>query len=218
MRIWVGGCVTRAFRGFEVRHRSDLFLSFARGCGDSTPAVGPANLRLANGAQCPYQQAMILRAFSAVLAVILLAGCPMSDKRQGKAKGKGKDPYHTDTPPIPTKDESGDVAFQAFVGRLRIAVRKRDLAVLAPMMAEDFGYRWDDPPEGETPFLFWDRNNLWGELASLLKENWVPYDGFMVVPPQFAVSPDFRGYRAGLKMVNGSWKFAYFVPPPPTDQ
>ena len=168
-----------------------------------------SNLRLANGAACPYLQAMILRAFSAVLAVILLAGCPMSDKKP--AKGRGKNPNYTEKPPIPTKDESGDMAFQAFAGRLRTAVRKHDLAELTPMMAEDFGYRWDKPPEGDTPFLFWDKNNLWGELGSLLKENWVPYDGFMVVPPQFAVSPDFRGYRAGLKMVNGSWKFVYFV-------
>lgn len=161
---------------------------------------------------------MILRTISAVLTVMLITGCPMSDKKPSKGKGKGKDPYHTDKPPVPTTDESGDVAFQAFAGRLRTAVGKRDLAELVPMMAADFGYRWDAAPEGETPFAYWDRNNLWGELASLLKENWVPYDGFMVVPPQFAVSPEFGGYRAGLKMVNGSWKFAYFVPPPPYAQ
>ena len=159
---------------------------------------------------------MILRAFSSLLVVALFAGCPMSDKKPNK--GKGKDRPQTDKPRIPTRDESGDVAFQSFTGRLHTAVQKRDLPMLTSMMAPDFGYRWDNPPEGETAFIFWDKNNLWGELASLLKEHWVPYDGFMVVPPQFALSPDFRGYRAGLKMINGSWKLSYFVPPPPDGQ
>ena len=156
---------------------------------------------------------MILRSLSIFIAVMLCAGCPMSDKKPNKGKGKGAN--QTEQPPVPTKDESGDVAFQAFVGRLRMAVQTRDVPVLASMMAKDFGYRWDAPPAGETPFAYWDANNLWGELAGLMKENWVPYDGFMVVPPQLATSPDFRGYRAGLKMENGSWRFAYFVPPPP---
>ena len=159
---------------------------------------------------------MILRALSALLIVTLFAGCPMSDKKP--IKGKGKNSQQKDKPPIPTKDESADVAFQAFAGRLRVAVQTRDIPMLSSMMAPDFGYRWDTAPEGETPFSFWDQNNLWGELASLLKERWVPYDGFMVVPPQFAMSPDYRGYRAGLKMFNGSWKLAYFVPPPPAEQ
>jgi hypothetical protein len=33
----------------------------------------------------------------------------------------------------------------------------------------------------------------------------------MVVPPQFAIDPNYHGYRAGLMSVDGSWKFAYFV-------
>jgi hypothetical protein len=48
-------------------------------------------------------------------------------------------------------------------------------------------------------------------------EKWVPYDGFMVVPAQLATDPQYGGYRAGVQMVNGSWRFMYFVPPPPEE-
>jgi len=35
---------------------------------------------------------------------------------------------------------------------------------------------------------------------------------YMVAPPQFAdASLNYEGYRAGIRRVNGSWKFAYFV-------
>ena len=159
---------------------------------------------------------MILRVISSILVLMVCAGCPFSDKKP--IKGKGRGPNETTKPPVPTKDESGDVAFQAFVGRLRLAVQARDVPALSSVMAQDFGYRWDPAPQGDTPFAYWDSKNLWGELAALMKENWVPHDGFMVVPPQFATSPDFRGYRAGLKMENGSWRFAYFVPPPPSTE
>ena len=112
------------------------------------------------------------------------------------------------------KDQNGDTSFQAFLGRLRKAVETKDRVVLASMMAPDFGYRWDRGPEGETPFAYWDRNKLWGTLAALMRENWGPHEGFMVVQPQFAQSDSYPGYRAGLTMVNGSWRFAYFVGAP----
>jgi hypothetical protein len=152
---------------------------------------------------------MITRILTAILAVCLLSGCPMSDKKPAKGKTK---------PAEPTTDNSGDVNFQSVVGRLREAVRRRDTAMLASMMAQDFGYRWDNPPEGETPFAYWDRLNLWGELAAVLRERWVPHDGFMVVPPQFAANPEYNGYRAGLKQVDGNWRLAYFVSPPPKER
>jgi hypothetical protein len=112
---------------------------------------------------------------------------------------------------------SGDVASQSFVGRLRLAVEKRDGATLTGMMAPDFGYRWDPAPPGEDAFIYWDRNRLWGELARLMSEMWVPYDGFMVVPPHLAEDPNYAGFRAGVQMVGGSWRFAYFVPAPPAE-
>ena len=173
------------------------------------------NLLLAMRRGRPYHCAMILRALCSLAIVAFFAGCPMADQKPNKAKGKV--PGKTEKPKVPTRDESGDVAFQAFSGRLRMAVEKRDVPTLSSMMAPDFGYRWDHAPEGETPFDFWDKNNLWGELASVLKERWVPHEGFMVVPPQFALSESYRGYRAGLRMIGGSWKLAYFVPAPPPE-
>ena len=147
---------------------------------------------------------MIFRALILLVAVVILAGCPMPDKKSKTAKGKEQ-----------MKDQNGDTAFQAFLGRMRKAIETHDKIVLASMMAPDFGYRWDQGPEGETPFAYWDRHKLWGELAALMRERWTPHDAFMVVPPQFAQSETYPGYRAGLTMVNGSWRFAYFVSAPP---
>ncbi len=148
---------------------------------------------------------MPIRFLSAILAISLLTGCP-NEKKDPKQKAKAG------------KDESGDVAFQSFVGRLRVAVDRKDRQMLASMMAPDFGYRWDSPPAGEDPFSYWDRANSWGELSHLMRAQWVPYDGYMVVPPQFAADPgNYGGYRAGVRMVNGSWRFAYFVPAAPAE-
>ena len=149
---------------------------------------------------------MFLRAIVSLFAIVMLAGCPTPEKNPKKAKGKKQEQI---------KDQSGDASFQAFVGRLRKAVENRDKVVLASMIAPDFGYRWDKGPADETPFSYWDRYKLWGELTALMRERWTPHEAFMVVPPQFAQSESYRGYRAGLTMVNGSWRFAYFVSPPP---
>jgi hypothetical protein len=152
---------------------------------------------------------MKFRLLTFVLAAGLLAGCPKSGKKNDKARGN-----RTDQPPVETKDQSGDVTFQGFVGQLKIAVSRRDRAMLSSLMAPNFGYRWDDGPPGEDPFMYWDKNNLWPELNALMNERWVPYDGFMVVPPQLALDSEYRGFRAGVQQINGSWRFAYFVASP----
>jgi len=157
-----------------------------------------------------YLRGMILRAFSLCLAVMVLTGCPKSDKKPNKGQAAAEQ--------APAKDQNGDAEFQAFVSQLRKAVVKRDVPALSRMMAPNFGYRWEDSADGETPFAYWDANNLWPELSSLVKEKWVPHNGFMVVPPQLAASDDYRGYRAGLTMIDGNWRFAYFVPAPPANQ
>lgn len=108
-------------------------------------------------------------------------------------------------------DASSDVTYQAFLGRLRKAVEKHDVQEIAAMMTSDFGYRLDPPGEGEGVFQYWDEKGLWPELQSILNERFAPKGNFMVAPPQFALDPDYHGYRAGITMVNGSWKFAYFV-------
>ena len=153
---------------------------------------------------------MFLRAIVLLFAVVMLAGCPKPEKNPKKAKGKKEQAQ--------IKDQSGDASFQAFLGRLRKAIELRDKVMMASMMAPDFGYRWDKGPDDETPFSYWDKHKLWGELAALMKDRWTPHDAFMVVPPQFAHSETYPGFRAGLTMVNGSWRFAYFVSAPPAGE
>ena len=112
----------------------------------------------------------------------------------------------------PMQDQSGDQAFQSFLGRLRIAVRKQDEAMLTSLMTQDFGYRWDTPPPGESVFQYWSMNNLWPVLDGILQQKFVANQLYMVAPAQVVTDPNYRGYRAGMRTVHGSWKFAYFVP------
>ena len=115
--------------------------------------------------------------------------------------------------------EPEDVDFQAFVGRLRKAVAKRDVETIKSMMTPTFGHKYEPKMEGIEPsasgpgvFQYWDQENLWPELEGILSERFVKYQGYMVAPPQFAdPSLNYDGYRAGITRVKGSWKFAYFV-------
>ena len=112
--------------------------------------------------------------------------------------------------------ESADQDFQAFVGRLRGAVAARDMNTIAQMMTPDFAYVMGATPDqdrkGEGVFQYWDENGLWPELEGILSEKFVKKDDYMVAPPQFAnPAIEYDGYRAGIRRVNGSWKFAYFV-------
>ena len=145
--------------------------------------------------------------FAALLAVSLLAGCPASDKKPAKARSKSD--------ATSGRGLAGDVAFQAFVGRLRLAVAARDRDTLADMMTRDFGYRWDAAPDDETPFSYWDSQKLWPQLRAVVSQQWTEHDGYMVVPPPDEEESSSGGYRAGIAMLDGSWRFSYFVPPPP---
>ncbi|MEQ1859948.1 MAG: hypothetical protein ABMA13_08430 [Chthoniobacteraceae bacterium] len=142
----------------------------------------------------------------AFLAALAFTGCKTPYKESDKKRKEQK------------QDASKDPAFQAFLGRLRIAAEKRDYEMMKSLMVPDFGYRWDNPPPGDSVFAFWDLNNLWLDLNSLLKKEFVPHDDFMVSPPELATNPDYAGYRIGIKQVMGSWRFIYFVPAPPPDQ
>jgi len=139
------------------------------------------------------------------LLVLAMGGCASLKK-----KPKIQKPPGTDMP-----DQSGDTAFQAFQSRLRKAVAKRDIATLAPMMAPNFGYSWEPGGEGAGVFDYWNRNNLWPELELVLREKFVPSGNFMVAPPEVTFDPDYKGYRAGLQLVNGAWRFGFFVSAPP---
>jgi hypothetical protein len=108
--------------------------------------------------------------------------------------------------------EPEDVDFQAFLGRLRKAIAKRDVETIKSMMTEDFGYKLEPPMAGPGVFQYWEQENLWPELDGILSERFVKKGAFMVSPPQFAdPSLNYDGYRIGITRIRGSWKFAYFV-------
>lgn len=113
-------------------------------------------------------------------------------------------------------EKSSDQDFAAFAGRLRQAVAARDMHTLAEMMTPDFAYEMGSTPEtdrkGDGVFQYWDEHGLWPELEGIVKEQFVKKEEYMVAPPQFAnPAVDYDGYRAGVRRVNGSWKFTYFV-------
>jgi hypothetical protein len=148
----------------------------------------------------------------ALLVVLASVGC-----KSGGRRNKGKEAAKTKKEEkVPPPTESSDVDFQAFVGRLRKAVQSRDMNEVASMMTNDFAYVMGNTPEadrkGDGVFQYWEEHGLWPELEGILSEKFVTKGEFMVAPPQFAnPAIDYDGYRAGIKRVNGSWKFAYFV-------
>lgn len=149
--------------------------------------------------------------FPVCLTVIALAGCKTPYKESDEERNKQR------------QNATTDPAFEGFVGRLRIAVKKKDHAMLRSLMTPDFGYRWDAAPPGDDVFTYWDLNNLWPELSALLDRGFAPHEAepgqvFMVAPPELTTDPNYGGYRLGLKQIVGSWKFVYFVPPPPPEQ
>lgn len=165
----------------------------------------------------------VIPVVSSLAVVSLLTGCPKDKASRDAASSntaatKKPDAAAKKKPPTPTlRDQNGDTAFLAFVGRLRRAVAAHDTEAVASMMTENFGYLLEptpeDPGEGRGVFAFWDRNNVWPELQLVLNERFVPSGGsYMVAPPEFGTEGEnYRGYRAGLQLVNGGWKFAYFV-------
>jgi len=142
-----------------------------------------------------------------LLLAIGLSGCQTPSQKEKEKKAALKKKTKAEL-----REESSDVDFQAFVGRLRKAVAAHDVNTLAEMMTPDFGYSLNPEKAGEGVFKYWDEQNLWPELDGILSEKFVKKGGYMVAPPQFAdESLNYDGYRAGLRRVNGSWKFAYFV-------
>jgi len=135
-------------------------------------------------------------------------GCQTPEKKKEKLKqAELKKEAKADL-----REESSDIDFQAFLGRLRKAVAKRDVETLKSMMTDDFGYKLEPPMSGPGVFQYWEQENLWPELDGILSERFVKKGAFMVSPPQFAdPSLNYDGYRIGIARVRGSWKFAYFV-------
>jgi hypothetical protein len=145
----------------------------------------------------------LLLIVTSVLAFSLTA-CPTAEEKKKALAAQLRE--KTSIP-----DQSGDQGFQAFMGRLRLAVRAKDMQTIASMMTPDFGYRLDPPGEGDGVFAFWDKNNVWPELNLVLKERFIPNGVYMVAPREFVIGDNYRGYRAGMRLEEGGWRFAYFV-------
>lgn len=138
--------------------------------------------------------------------VFLLTGCGLFHSKNKKKEAATKKPK----PEL--REENSEIDFQSFVGRLRKAVAAHDLETLASMMTTDFGYSLNPEKSGEGVFKYWDENGLWPELEGIMTERFVKKGEFWVAPPQFAdESLNYDGYRVGVRRVNGSWKFVYFV-------
>jgi hypothetical protein len=145
--------------------------------------------------------------FVLLLFALALGGCKTASQKE-----KAKQEALKKKAKAELRDESGDVDFQAFIGRLRKAAAAHDTKSLTEMMTPDFGYKLNPEASGTGVFKYWDDNNLWPELEGILSEKFVKKGAYMVAPPQFAdESLNYDGYRAGIRRVNGSWKFAYFV-------
>jgi len=112
-------------------------------------------------------------------------------------------------------DQNNDTSFQSFLGRLRKAADKHDSKTMMAMMAPDFGFSWAPGGEGPGVFDYWERYNVWPEVSAVLRQKFAPYRNYMVAPRQVAFDPEYKGFRAGLRLVNGSWRFCYFVGAPP---
>jgi predicted small secreted protein len=142
-----------------------------------------------------------------LVTALALSGCNMF----GSGKDKKK-PAVKKRADATLRDENADVDFQAFVSRLKKAVAAHDATTLASMMTEDFGYSLNPMKSGDGVFKYWDENGLWTELDAILTERFAKKGEFWVAPPQFADdSLNYDGYRVGIRRVNGSWKFVYFV-------
>jgi len=149
----------------------------------------------------------IIIAVFLLVPAIGLSGCQTFALKQKEKKAALRE--KTKAQP---REENTDVDFQAFIGRLRKAVAAHDVKTLSTMMTDDFGYRLNPEASGNGVFQYWDGEGLWPELQGILSEEFVQKGAYMVAPPQFAdESLNYDGYRAGVRRVNGSWKFAYFV-------
>ncbi len=153
-------------------------------------------------ALAPFISRLMLSRFCLCLSLAaLLSGCFEPYKKSDAEEQK------------PLQNVAGDTTFQAFVGRLRIAVRKHDVPMVASMMTTDFGYTWEESAQPSAQiFGYWDQKNLWPVLGDLLERKFVPQELYMVSPPELVSDPKYNGARCGMRVVGGSWKFAYFLP------
>jgi hypothetical protein len=148
---------------------------------------------------------MFCRPLACLALALIISGCAAEQEKQKKKDEEEKKKERAER-------LAEDPAFTSFLGRLRSAVAKKDKETLSSMMTPDFGYRWDNPPVGDNVFTYWDLNESWPILSKILREQFVPHGNYMVAPAAVANDPTYTGFRAGMRLVSGGWKFAYFVP------
>lgn len=137
--------------------------------------------------------------------LLTLPACSTAQKKKAQAEAADKAKREE------LEDMGGDPDFLAFISRLRMAIANHDVDTLAPMMTTNFGYCLNPVGQGDGVFQYWDQVNAWPQIQATLNNHFLPKGDFMVAPPQFAIDPNYHGYRAGIMSVDGSWKFAYFV-------
>ncbi len=156
----------------------------------------------------------IIPVLVAAAALATASGCKSGKNEE--AAGQSRPEPETAATPNPTpaakKSQRDEGNLDWFLAELRDAVNSQDMYRLAALMTPNFGYQLNPPLEGDGVFQYWDENNLWGELALIVNDEFVPNGNFLVAPPEFADPATlYTGYRAGIVKVGGLWKFAYFV-------
>ena len=109
-----------------------------------------------------------------LLLALPFGGCGTFGKKKDKPK----------KPESELADQSGDVAFQGFLSRLRKAVDRHDRRALSGMMTANFGYSWEAGGEGPGVFDYWDKNGVWEEVGTVLRSKFIPHDRYMIAPAQ----------------------------------
>ena len=135
---------------------------------------------------------------------LALAGCKTEEQKKEELAARLREKTSI-------KDQSGDHEFTAFLNRLRAAVAAKDMATIASMMPPNFLWRLEPDGTGDGVFAHWDKNNLWPELNLILRERFSPKGNVMVAPREFVTNQSYKGYRAGIAIDGGGWKFVYFV-------
>ena len=143
-----------------------------------------------------------------LLTALAFTACPTTDPKKNSKKA-AKTAEH------PTSEENADVDFQAFVGRLRKAVKAHDVNTIAAMMTPGFAYVLGATPaedrQGAGVFQYWDENGLWTGARTDPSERFVQRK--VTWSCRRSSGPGGRLHRLSRRhpAENGSWKFVYFV-------
>lgn len=133
-------------------------------------------------------------------SVLMGWGCLMSSCQTGKERGSGGDRF---------------VAADRGLDEVRIRVLEgiimQDREVLQTLLTPDFVWREDEAPMEETPFEFWDRHKLWGELQRLVRGRTTKRDRLYVAPKE-AGGSGYRGPHVVWRKVGAEWRLASFFP------